>query len=164
MYATAGEEALSAKGVYVTQGTAVWDFQPETTLAMTYLHIGEKDKTAANLIVSNGVINSTGSIGFDNSNGSIWFVGTKATFAEKFYPSAVGKNTITLTDCASSSRWQTLIASTTGEIRNLTLDQVEVTTARNKLSKLRLVQDDDDKVTALEFRLQDASGTTIIIL
>ena len=101
IYVTAGEEALASKSVYVTQGTTVWDFQPETTLAMTHLHLGEKDKTTATLIVTNGVINATGSIAFDNSNSTLCLSGTKAVFAEKSYPTSVGNNTIKLTDGAS---------------------------------------------------------------
>lgn len=101
IYVTAGEEALASKGVYVTQGTTVWDFQPETTLAMTYLHVGEKDKTTANLIVTNGVINSTGSVAFDYSNGSLQLSGTKATYGVKLYQTKVGNTTLKLTDGAS---------------------------------------------------------------
>lgn len=99
---TAGDEALASKGVYVTQGTTIWDFQPETTLAMTYLHMGVSgSKTTADLIVSNGVINATGSVGFDSSNGSVWFVGTKATFREKTYLLNVGQDVLKVTDGAA---------------------------------------------------------------
>lgn len=100
--ASAGDEELSARGVYVTQGTTILDFQPETTLAMTYLHIGANDaKTAANLIVTNGVINATGSIAFDYSNGSFQLSGTKATYGVKLYQTKVGNTTLKLTDGAS---------------------------------------------------------------
>lgn len=99
---TAGGEELSARGVYVTQGTTIWDFQPETTLAMTYLHVGANDaKTAANLIVTNGVINASGSIAFDYSNGSFQLSGTKATYGVKLYQTKVGNTTLKLTDGAS---------------------------------------------------------------
>lgn len=101
IYVTAGEEALASKSVYVTQGTTVWDFQPETTLAMTHLHLGEKDKTTATLIVTNGVINATGSVAFDNSNSTLCLSGTKVVFAEMSYPTSVGKNAIKLVDGAS---------------------------------------------------------------
>lgn len=101
IYVTAGEEALASKSVYVMQGTTVWDFQPETTLAMTHLHLGEKDKTTATLIVTNGVINATGSVAFDNSNSTLCLSGTKAVFAETSYPTSVGNNAIKLVDGAS---------------------------------------------------------------
>ena len=101
IYVTAGEEALASKSVYVTQGTTVWDFQPETTLAMTHLHLGEMDKTTATLIVTNGVINATGSVAFDNSNSTLCLSGTKAVFAETSYPTSVGNNAIKLVDGAS---------------------------------------------------------------
>lgn len=101
IYVTAGEEALASKSVYVTQGTTVWDFQPETTLAMTHLHLGEKDKTTATLIVTNGVINATGSVAFDNSNSTLCLSGTKAVFAETSYPTSIGNNAIKLVDGAS---------------------------------------------------------------
>ena len=83
----AGDEALYGRGVYVTQGTVIWDFTSGTALTNTWLHLGEEGRTSATLIVSNGVINTTavssgnkGAPTFDSSNSTFELVGTRAKF------------------------------------------------------------------------------------
>ena len=83
----AGDEALYGRGVYVTQGTVIWDFTSGTALTNTWLHFGEEGRTSATLIVSNGVINTTavssgnkGAPTFDNQYSTFELVGTRAKF------------------------------------------------------------------------------------
>lgn len=83
----AGDEALYGRGVYVTQGTVVWDFTSGTALTNTWLHIGGSGGTSGTLIVSNGVLNTTavstdnnGAPTFDSSYSTFELVGTRAKF------------------------------------------------------------------------------------
>ena len=53
-----------------------------------------------------------------------------------------------------TAEWQTLLAGE--EITNLSLDQVSVSVAEGRKGDLRLVKNDGEKVTALQFRLKGA--------